>query len=449
MKIESRGIIILFICILLIIISCDEDYFSGKVITQMPTYESDTTLIGGGIIDIDFGGRGVNYTIKEIGLLCSKDASILNFELSNDQRFINDSTLFFFTDQPKQGTFSCLLTELQSNTFYHIRAYIVIHCDYSNTKGIIYENILYGDIKSFITNSNATDTIPDIPINLDTPSEVTAKFVPWGGLSSHNEINWKMVQNAARYDVYRSSTGLNNTYTLYSSADFYTHFEDWAPLIGDNYYKIKAVSGKYESDFSEAAYCFSSLSIFEPCPPAITSITGNASVLTISWSYSTDVGCGSPDCYVVRKSNPVTGQADSIITTTDTRFTHTSVHPGLNRYWVIARNNYAEKASLFDISNEIPLEIPTQLNANISGKTVMLSWNIVPQATSYQVYYSTTSSTGTYYPDDIVTGNNWQKNYPYASGTFYFKVKAIWNPLYALPVGGVISDFSNSTSISF
>jgi hypothetical protein len=432
------------------VISCDrEDYFSGKVITQMPTYESDTTLIGGGIISIDFTGREVDYTIKEMGVLCSKEANTLELELFKNQRLVHDSTLIFFTDQTKQRTFSFPLIGLQSNTFYHIRAYVIVRCDYPNTKGITYENILYGDIKSFNTKYSITDTIPEIPIDLGMPTEVTAKFVAWEGLGSHNEINWKMVENAARYEVYRSPSGESNTYTLRSSVDFYTYYEDWEPLIGDNYYTIKAITGKYESEFSEAAYCYSSLSNFEPCSPTITSIIGNTSKLTISWSYSTDVGCGPPDCYVVKKSNPVTGQIDSITTTIDTRFVHTFVHPGLNRYWIIARNNYADKASLFGISDEIPLDTPTGLYANLSGKTVSLLWNEVPQATAYQIYYSTSPSTGIYYPNDIVTSNNWEKTYPYASGTFYFKVKAIWNPPYALPVGGVVSDFSNFTSVTF
>ena len=46
-----------------------------------------------------------------------------------------------------------------------------------------------------------------------------------------------------------------------------------------------------------------------------------------------------------------------LTTTTNTRFVHTSVHPRLNQYWAIAKNSHSERASIVNISNEIPLEV--------------------------------------------------------------------------------------------
>lgn len=59
-----------------------------------------------------------------------------------------------------------------------------------------------------------------------------------------------------------------------------------------------------------------------------------------------------------------------------------------------------------------------------SGRTVTVSWNAVADASSYTVFKSTTTSTGSYTSTATgVTGNSWTSG-PLAAGNYWFKVEA-------------------------
>lgn len=278
---------------------------------------------------------------------------------------------------------------------------------------------------------------------LQTPTEVSAKRT----LMTHVGVTWNKVIGAEQYDIYRSNSA-NGNYILMGTT-VSTYWEDEQPLE-DNYYRIKALKGTIESEFSEYAYIDFRLTSLQPCPIQNLSVVGRSATLTIFWQYSPSEYCGTPLNYEIKKRNTITGAWNLITTTTAMNYIDTSVHPGRNWYAILATNNSSQPSeSVSGISEEIPIATPTALGCGVNGNTIVLAWNIVSQATGYQIFKSS-SATGTYSLIEEITinTNTWTDRYP-SQGMNYYKIKAKWNPPYASPSGGVISDLSNYTSIFF
>ena len=86
----------------------------------------------------------------------------------------------------------------------------------------------------------------------NVPTGVTVTNV--GSSSSPQiQISWNPVSNATSYKVYRSST-IGGTYYQIGSATPDTYLYDNSPMIGYNYYKVKAVNSVGESGFSSYAF---------------------------------------------------------------------------------------------------------------------------------------------------------------------------------------------------
>ena len=283
---------------------------------------------------------------------------------------------------------------------------------------------------------------------LPTPTGVTAQRA----LVTHVGVTWNEVVGAEQYDIYRSNSA-NGNYILMGTntagTSYSTYWEDEQPLE-DNYYKIKGLKGAIESEFSEYAYFDFRFTNLQPCPVQNLSATGNSTALTISWQSYTSEYCGTPLNYEIRKRNTNTGVWDLITTTNITNHTDNSVHPGLNWYAVVATNNSPQTSqSVSEISDEIPVTTPTALGSGVSGNTIVLTWTTVSQATGYQIFKSS-SADGTYsFIDEItINTNTWTDRYP-SQGMNYYKIKAKWNPPYATPSGGLVSNLSNYTSSFF
>jgi len=66
-------------------------------------------------------------------------------------------------------------------------------------------------------------------------------------------VRWKPVSGATSFHVYRSSSA-DGTYTQINNTTNNYEFTDNYPLIGYNYYKVKAFVGNIESEFSNIEY---------------------------------------------------------------------------------------------------------------------------------------------------------------------------------------------------
>ncbi|MDR0866188.1 MAG: hypothetical protein LBO74_14835 [Candidatus Symbiothrix sp.] len=442
--------ILFLVGIILAITSCvdeKDDYIVGYVHTQAVSSIESISALCGGELKIIGKGNGVRITIEENGILYSEDTTNFNLQIVSATISSNKhltKAKYVVSNQTKEGDFSCRLDNLTPYTHYYARAYSVIICSYPNDKNLSYRNILYGDTKEFLTNpndgsGNGNDTIPLTPIILSKPDSLTAHI--W--MSNCIWVQWKKVPDAVTYEIWRSSSGQEGSYSLIYSGDCdwfdNCHYEDCKPLPENNYYKIKARNGFFESVFSDSVYCNFSLTNIDPCWVEITSITGDASALTIVWQYSTDTRCGTPEKYIVKKRN-TEGQYEFVAETISNRYKDTLVHPGLNRYCVAAVNDNSESECYESIlSPQIPFVFaPSEVTACMSGQNVTVSWNPVPWATGYQIYAALSS------PDDNnsylleingeIEGNvsSWTGTVYYKEPVYY-KVRAVWFSRY---IGG-------------
>ena len=280
----------------------------------------------------------------------------------------------------------------------------------------------------------------------DAPTGVTATNV--GSSSSPQiEISWNSVSNATNYKVYRSSSA-SGTYSQLGSATPNTYLYDNNPLSGHNYYKVKAVNSAGESSYSSYAHYNNTGgggSSYEPCPPTV-SVSGTSSQ-TVSWTYSTGYGCGTPTSFKVYHCDPCNGGTYVLIATTTSTSYHVSssnVHPGINRYAVQAINSSGQ-VSNYASSQSVSLSYPSSFSVQkLSGGYLKFTWSAVTKATGYQVFVSTTAS-GTYTICDQVSDGTTTTStiyYPESSGNNrYFKIRAYFD---CDGVGGPI--YSNFTS---
>ena len=262
------------------------------------------------------------------------------------------------------------------------------------------------------------------------------------------KITWNSVTGATSYKVYRSSTA-SGTYSQIGSATSNTYLYDGSPMQGKNYYKVKAVNSAGESAYSSYAMFNYTTTSVAPCPPSVT-VTTSTSYATVKWTASTGFGCGTPTKYKVYKRNPHTGNMSLLTTSTSTSYKDNDVHPGINRYAVIAENSYGESGYQYGNSTSIALAKPSTFTAQKYQSTyIRCNWSKVTKATGYQISLSTSSS-GTYVWEEIDNVNTTTKDiyYPANTGTtVYLKIRAIFRADYA--GDPVYSDWTTYKTVTF
>ena len=259
-------------------------------------------------------------------------------------------------------------------------------------------------------------------------------------------ISWNSVSNATSYKVYRCSSA-NGSFSQIGSETSLTYLYDGNPMSGNNYYKVKAFNSAGGSSYSDyAVYNYNSGAV-SPCPPTV-SASGSSSSISVSWTSSTNSGCGNPTSYEVYKQNPLTSSYELKTTTYSQNYRDYDVHPGYNRYAVKAINSYGSDIG-YGYSSEIPLSKPSSFSAQKSGNDrINFTWSSVSQATGYDIFMST-SAYGTYTTFQGTTENVTSLNvyYPGESGhTYYFKIRAYWRYGYG---SFIFSDFTTYKSVTF
>ncbi len=305
-----------------------------------------------------------------------------------------------------------------------------------------YSSYTYAYISSGGNGGGNSDD-DDIPLS---PSNVTAtnlgnNYIP------EIKISWNSVSNATTYKIYRSNNS-SSGYTLLGTSS-YTHYTNWNPQSGKNYYKVKAVNSAGESGYSSyALFNYDTSSSLVPGTPTVT--TSGTSSIYISWRCPSGNNYGKANSYEIYKRDPDTGKYELIKSTTSTSYTDSNTHPGINRYAVIAKNDAGNSGEGYGYSESITLSYPTSFSAKKSGSYIEFTWSKVAKATGYQIF-SSNSASGNYYilkDIDNVNTTSISVYYPQSSGTKeYFKIKAYWQTSY----GGspIYSNYSSYKSITF
>lgn len=286
----------------------------------------------------------------------------------------------------------------------------------------------------------------------NAPTNVTATNV---GSSSYPQIliSWSSASNATYYKVYRSSSA-SGSYSQLGSSTSSTSLYDNNPMSGYNYYKVKAGNSAGESSFSSYAYYNNTSgdgggsTTYSPCPPTVN-VSGSSSQ-SVTWTISTNSGCGTPTSYEVYKYDPCSENWELKTTTTSRSYScpSSAVHPGINRYEVKAINS-AGHATNYGYSSEVSLSKPSSFSAQKQDSDhIRFTWSSVAKASGYQIFQCSTAS-GTYVLFDQInnpTTTTLTSYFPGTSGTtYYFKIRAI----YTCGTSPIYSDLTTYKSVRF
>jgi len=222
------------------------------------------------------------------------------------------------------------------------------------------------------------------------PSVVTA----FGG-NAQVAISWGIVPGATSYNIYWSTTpgvtivtgtkiaGVTSPYT-------HTGLTNGTPY----YYIVTAVNGYGESVASSEVSATPAASGTPPSAPSgVKAAPGNAQV-AISWG----IVPGATSYNIYWSTTPgVTIVTGTKIAGVTSPYTHTGLTNGTPYYYIVtAVNGYGESVASSEVSatpaaSGTPPLPPSVVTAFGGNAQVAISWGIVPGATSYNIYWSTTS----------------------------------------------------------
>jgi fibronectin type 3 domain-containing protein len=271
-----------------------------------------------------------------------------------------------------------------------------------------------------------------------TPTGVTA-----AQSGSTIVVSWNEVSNAASYKVYRSSSS-TGAYSLMSStsSSHGTNYIDNSPLSGYNYYKVSAVNSAGESSQSIAAYVnYTSNSSGNeggedeeekgsttiPSVPTGVSATVNGTSVNISWN-----SVSGATAYFVYRSSSDGVPYTQIQSTSSTTATDASPLEGLNYYKVTAANAAGESdRSSFaycEYEDNTPPATPTGVAVKYQNYYLVVSWNAVPGAARYAVWYKRPIAAGNYteYAEDFMWVDAPSISVSFQWATMYLGTYTFW-----------------------
>ena len=292
--------------------------------------------------------------------------------------------------------------------------------DTAVTNGVLYAYYIaavnaggQGTASSTVTLSLGTPTLP-------APTGLSAG--PYS--SSYIHLAWNAVPGAASYNIYRGTTPGGEASAPFAVGVGSASFYDYSPVSGTTYYyKVTAVSSIGESAKSNEAGTTAGATAL--AAPTLTAAPGSGQI-ALSWSSVT----GATSYNLYRSVDGGTTFTISQIGLTGTTFTDTSLTNGvLYAYYMAAVNSTGQgtASNTVNIALGTPA-LPAQAGlsaAPYSSTNILLNWNAVPGATSYNIYRGTTAGGEATLPVAIgVSSPSYYDSTVTSGTTYYYKVTA-------------------------
>jgi fibronectin type 3 domain-containing protein len=287
--------------------------------------------------------------------------------------------------------------------------------------------------------SAAGESSPSVQVVAATPAPTpapTAPAAPTGltavGGTSQATLSWSQVPGAVSYNLYWSTTPGVTTATGTRVPAASSPYVLTALAGGTTYYfVVTAVNAVGESAASaQASAATSAPPLTLPATPTGVSASGGDKQVTVSWPAVP--GATSYNLYWSTTSGVGTGTGTKVSGAVSP-FVQSGLAAGTSYYYIVtAVNSAGESAPSAQVTaaTAAPAPVPPVAPAGVSAtggtSQATVSWAAVPGATSYNLYYSTTSGvttvTGTKVAGvsspSIVSGLA-------ASTTYYFVVTAV------------------------
>ena len=255
------------------------------------------------------------------------------------------------------------------------------------------------------------------------PSKVTVSDTA----STRITLTWTAVSGAARYRIYTSVTSTG----IYRFVD---ETEERTYIVGDlvpsstYYFKVSSidVSGMESPQSAYAEGLTTAQTI--PVPGNVRASSVSASSILVSWN----VAAGASS-YKVYRSNAATGPYSLLTTTviTATSYSDGGLNPSTAYYYMVSAvttQGESEQAGPAHAATTAEGVVPAPAGlqvSSVSGNSVQIGWNAVPEATGYNIYRSNSvsgpfalvsSSTSTFYTD---SGLSFSTAYYYTVSTVH------------------------------
>ena len=246
--------------------------------------------------------------------------------------------------------------------------------------------------------SATTSAAPPVPVVPAAPSGITAT-----GGTQQATISWSAVSGATSYNLYWSQTsGVTTTSGTKISGAKSPAVQTGLADSTTYYYIVTAVNSVGESVASVQAAATTLAKVPSPTVPGAptgVSAAGGTNQVTISWS--TVAGASSYNLYRSTTSGVTTTSGTKIAGTTSP-YTNTGLAAGTTYYYIVtAINSVGESSASTQVSavtTAPPAAVPSApigVSATGGTKQISLSWATASGATSYNIYYATTSGVTT------------------------------------------------------
>lgn len=308
-------------------------------------------------------------------------------------------------------------------TVTHSGAAIVLALDCSSSLGSQFSNM-----KSYARDFISRVAGNTAPYSVDAPKNVTA-VIPDDNFIVR--LSWNDVKHAEGYIVYRNDNP-NSGFQKIAEGITSTTWVDPSPLSGYNYYRVYA----YGHGLTSAASNTVSINYALAAPKNVKALVKESDyTIDISWDAVTHAE--SYDVY--RSSSSSSGFTKVASGITTTTWNDATPLAGSNYYRVYAvGHGLTSPVSNTTTVINYKLDAPQNVTASIQDEdfTILVSWDAVSHAESYDVYRSSNSSSGFTKVAEGVTSTTWDDATPLA-GNNYYRVYAVGH--------GLTSPASNTT----
>ena len=309
-------------------------------------------------------------------------------------------------------------------TVTHSGAVIMLVLDCSNSLGS-----QFSDMRSYAQNfiNQVAENTQDF--SLEAPKNVTATLTD----DFTVKLNWNAVKHAESYVVCRNSQE-SGTYKRVSPDLKSINWTDSEPLEGYNYYVIVARGHGLESyDWDEVVNVNCKL---ESPTNVKASITDDFTIQVV-WD-----GVKGAEMYDVYRSSNSSSSFSKVATgISKTMWEDKSPLSGNNYYRVCAvGHGISSEESAPSAVVTYKLDAPTNIKVTVTDNgTIHVSWDKVKYAESYDVYRSSSSSSGFSKVATAVSKTDWTDDNPFL-GDNYYKVYAVGH--------GCVSDGSEISEVA-
>ncbi len=235
-------------------------------------------------------------------------------------------------------------------------------------------------------------------------------------------LGWNAVGGATTYQVFRSTTDGTFSSTPLATTTA-TTYSDTSVTNGTTYYYI--VKASNAGGTSPASAQVSATPVAAPVAPAGLAATPGNAQIALSWNAAT----GATGYKLFRSTTSGTYSATPLaVLGSVSSYSDTSVSNGTTYYYTLKATNAGGDSPASNEASATPLAAPTaptHLAAQAGSAQIALSWNAVANATSYQVFRSTTSNSFGTMPTQTVSTPSYMDTGVTNGTTYYYVVRAV------------------------